>query len=133
VTAAYRSSSIPNRAMFDGDITNDSYALAKLKEPRILAFMQKITVAEDPEVPMPCEFFRHPNTLPKSARRALRPVFEPRPAKPVYGNAGAGKGGHGGTGGDSQNAGAPGAWRTERSPGGGFHLFLGGGLQLHET
>ena len=34
--------------MFDGDITNDSYAPAKLKEPRILAFMQKITVAEDP-------------------------------------------------------------------------------------
>jgi len=35
-------------AMFDGDITNDSYASAKLKDPRILAFMQKITVAEDP-------------------------------------------------------------------------------------
>jgi 2-methylcitrate dehydratase len=39
---------ITARAMFDGDITNDSYAPAKLKEPRILAFMQKITVAEDP-------------------------------------------------------------------------------------
>jgi len=36
--------------MFDGDITNDSYAPAKLKEPRILAFMQKITVVEDPEL-----------------------------------------------------------------------------------
>ena len=39
---------ITARAMFDGNISNDSYAPAKLKEPRILAFMQKITVAEDP-------------------------------------------------------------------------------------
>jgi 2-methylcitrate dehydratase len=36
------------RAMFDGDITNESYAPAKLREPRILAFMGKIKVAEDP-------------------------------------------------------------------------------------
>jgi 2-methylcitrate dehydratase len=36
------------RAMFDGDITNDSYIPVKLKEPRILAFMQKIKVVEDP-------------------------------------------------------------------------------------
>jgi len=36
------------RAMFDGDITNDSYAPQKLNEPRILAFMRKITVKEDP-------------------------------------------------------------------------------------
>jgi 2-methylcitrate dehydratase len=36
------------RAMFDGDITNDSYAPAKLREPRILAFMRNIKVAEDP-------------------------------------------------------------------------------------
>ncbi len=36
---------ITARAMFDGNISNDSYAPAKLKEPRILAFMQKITVA----------------------------------------------------------------------------------------
>jgi len=35
------------RAMFDGDIRNDSYAAEKLKEPRILAFMQKIKVVED--------------------------------------------------------------------------------------
>src|SRR5213083_2715491 len=41
---------ITARAMFDGDITNDSYAPAKLREPRILAFMRKITVAEDPEL-----------------------------------------------------------------------------------
>ena len=34
--------------MFDGDITNVSYTPAKLHEPRILAFMQMIKVAEDP-------------------------------------------------------------------------------------
>jgi 2-methylcitrate dehydratase len=38
---------ITARAMFDGDITNESYAPAKLREPRILAFMSKIKVAED--------------------------------------------------------------------------------------
>jgi 2-methylcitrate dehydratase len=47
-TADHSMPYITARAMFDGDITNDSYATAKLKEPRILAFMQKITVAEDP-------------------------------------------------------------------------------------
>jgi 2-methylcitrate dehydratase len=36
------------RAMFDGDITNASYALDKLSDPRILDFMKKITVREDP-------------------------------------------------------------------------------------
>jgi 2-methylcitrate dehydratase len=36
------------RALFDGEITNDSYLPEKLKEPRILAFMQKIKVVEDP-------------------------------------------------------------------------------------
>ncbi|HEY6240168.1 MAG TPA: MmgE/PrpD family protein, partial [Burkholderiales bacterium] len=36
------------RAMFDGDITNDSYTLEKLRDPRILAFMRNITVKEDP-------------------------------------------------------------------------------------
>lgn len=39
---------ITARAMFDGDITNDSYAPDKLHDPRILAFMRKITVHEDP-------------------------------------------------------------------------------------
>src|SRR5205823_12496893 len=39
---------ITARAMFDGDLTNDSYAPQKLHDPRILAFMRKITVAEDP-------------------------------------------------------------------------------------
>jgi 2-methylcitrate dehydratase len=36
------------RAMFDGDVTNESYAPAKLREPRVLAFMRNIKVAEDP-------------------------------------------------------------------------------------
>ena len=36
------------RAMFDGVFDNDSYAPDKLREPRILAFMRKITVKEDP-------------------------------------------------------------------------------------
>lgn len=39
---------ITARAMFDGDISNDSYAPEKLRDPRILAFMRKITVREDP-------------------------------------------------------------------------------------
>ena len=47
-TADHSMPYITARAMFDGDITNDSYAPAKLKEPRILGFMQKIKVAEDP-------------------------------------------------------------------------------------
>ena len=39
---------IATRAMFDGDIDNDSYAPEKLHDPRILAFMRKITVKPDP-------------------------------------------------------------------------------------
>jgi 2-methylcitrate dehydratase len=39
--------------MFDGDITNDSYATEKLRDPRILAFMSKITVIEDPAFAKP--------------------------------------------------------------------------------
>jgi 2-methylcitrate dehydratase len=39
---------ITARAMFDGDITNDSFAPPMFGDPRILAFMQKITVHEDP-------------------------------------------------------------------------------------
>jgi 2-methylcitrate dehydratase len=39
---------ITARAMFDGDIDNDSYEPAKLRDPRILSFMRKITVSEDP-------------------------------------------------------------------------------------
>jgi 2-methylcitrate dehydratase len=39
---------ITARAMFDGDITNESFAADMFSDPRILAFMQKITVHEDP-------------------------------------------------------------------------------------
>lgn len=39
---------ITARAMFDRDIDNDSYSSEKLRDPRILAFMRKITVKEDP-------------------------------------------------------------------------------------
>jgi 2-methylcitrate dehydratase len=39
---------ITARAMFDGEVTNDSYGPDKLRDPRILAFMRKITVKEDP-------------------------------------------------------------------------------------
>jgi len=39
---------IAARAMFDGDITNASYTPEKLGDPRILAFMSKIKVSEDP-------------------------------------------------------------------------------------
>ena len=44
---------IAARAMFDGDIANDSFAPEKLADPAILAFMQKITVKEDPEFAKP--------------------------------------------------------------------------------
>lgn len=36
------------RAMFDGDISNASYSHDKITDPRIRAFMKKITVREDP-------------------------------------------------------------------------------------
>ena len=39
---------ITARAMFDGDIDNASYAPEKLRDARILAFMRKIKVNEDP-------------------------------------------------------------------------------------
>jgi len=39
---------ITARAMFDGDITHASFASEKFTEPRIVAFMQKIKVHEDP-------------------------------------------------------------------------------------
>jgi 2-methylcitrate dehydratase len=44
---------IAARAMFDGNLTNDSYAPEKLRDPRILAFMRKITVVEDPAFATP--------------------------------------------------------------------------------
>lgn len=36
------------RAMFDGDISRHSFELEKLRDPRILAFMRKISVKPDP-------------------------------------------------------------------------------------
>jgi 2-methylcitrate dehydratase len=39
---------ITARAMFDGDITNESFAPQKFRDPTVLAFMQKIKVGEDP-------------------------------------------------------------------------------------
>ena len=39
---------ITARAMFDGDITNESFAPQKFRDPAVLALMQKIKVAEDP-------------------------------------------------------------------------------------
>jgi 2-methylcitrate dehydratase len=36
------------RAMFDGDIGNESFAPDKFSDPAVLAFMQKIKVSEDP-------------------------------------------------------------------------------------
>jgi 2-methylcitrate dehydratase len=41
------------RALVDGDITNESYAADRLRDPRILALMQKITVKEDPAFAKP--------------------------------------------------------------------------------
>jgi 2-methylcitrate dehydratase len=39
---------ITARAMFDGDITNESFSEKKFRDPAVLAFMQKMKVAEDP-------------------------------------------------------------------------------------
>jgi 2-methylcitrate dehydratase len=39
--------------MFDGDITNASYAPEKLRDPLILVFMKKIAVKEDPAFATP--------------------------------------------------------------------------------
>src|SRR3954462_11874899 len=39
---------ITARAMFDGNITNESFATGKFRDPAVLAFMQKIKGAEDP-------------------------------------------------------------------------------------
>ncbi len=44
---------ITARAMFEGDINNDSYTADKLHDPHILAFMQKIKVKEDPAFATP--------------------------------------------------------------------------------
>jgi 2-methylcitrate dehydratase len=44
---------ITARAMFDGDITNESYTPERLRDPHILAFMRKIAVKEDPAFAKP--------------------------------------------------------------------------------
>src|SRR5262249_28935283 len=44
---------IAARAMFDGDLNNDSYAPEKLNDPRIRTFMRRITVREDPALAPP--------------------------------------------------------------------------------
>ena len=41
------------RALVDGDITNESYAAERLRDPKILALMQKITVKVDPAFAKP--------------------------------------------------------------------------------
>jgi 2-methylcitrate dehydratase len=47
-TADHSMPYITARAMFDGTITNESFAPQMYRDPRILAFMQKIKVSEDP-------------------------------------------------------------------------------------
>jgi 2-methylcitrate dehydratase len=47
-TADHSMAYITARAMFDGTITNESFAPQMYRDPRILAFMQKIKVSEDP-------------------------------------------------------------------------------------
>ena len=47
-TADHSMPYITARAMFDGDITHESFAPQMFGDPKILAFMQKITVSEDP-------------------------------------------------------------------------------------
>jgi 2-methylcitrate dehydratase len=47
-TADHSLAYVTARAMFDGDITNKSFSEQKFRDPAILAFMQKIRVAEDP-------------------------------------------------------------------------------------
>jgi 2-methylcitrate dehydratase len=44
---------LTTRAMIDGDISNASYAPDKLKDPKVLAFMQKIIAKEDPAFAKP--------------------------------------------------------------------------------
>ena len=44
---------IAARAMFDGDINEDSFAPEKLHDPRILSFKRKITVKADPDFDKP--------------------------------------------------------------------------------
>ena len=47
-TADHSLAYITARAMFDGDITSESFSEQKFRDPAVLTFMQKIKVAEDP-------------------------------------------------------------------------------------
>jgi 2-methylcitrate dehydratase len=47
-TADHSLAYITARAMFDGDITSESFVEQKFRDPAVLAFMQKIKVVEDP-------------------------------------------------------------------------------------
>jgi 2-methylcitrate dehydratase len=47
-TADHSLAYITARAMFDGDINNESFSEQKFRDPAVLAFMKKIRVAEDP-------------------------------------------------------------------------------------
>jgi 2-methylcitrate dehydratase len=52
-TADHSMPYIAARVMFDGDIDNRSYTEEKLRDPRIRAFMRKITVVEDAKLGTP--------------------------------------------------------------------------------
>jgi len=47
-TADHSLAYIAARAMFDGNLTSESFAEQKFRDPAVLAFMQKIKVSEDP-------------------------------------------------------------------------------------
>ena len=47
-TADHNRPYLTARAIFDGGLTKASYTSEKLRDPRILAFMCKITVSDDP-------------------------------------------------------------------------------------
>ena len=57
---------ITARAMLDGAITNDSYSAAKLHDPALRAFIDRITVAEDPALTA-----RQPEAVPNRITATL--------------------------------------------------------------
>jgi 2-methylcitrate dehydratase len=52
-TAVHSLPYITARAMLDGDLNNGSYALEKLRDPRVLALIEKMTVKPDPAFDRP--------------------------------------------------------------------------------
>ncbi len=68
------------RALFDGEITIDSYAEASYRDPKILAFMQKITVAEDPALTaiFPAFIPNRVTVVMKSGERHVKQVNDAR-------------------------------------------------------